>query len=457
MIRWPRNSLALRIFVYVGLTMLVATLVIVTIVLYEFRGHIQVLQQHGLREQAAVIARHLQLDASGKAQLKLPAPLLLVYGSEPEEAQYAVLNDRGDILSASARATPALTATLARGAAGLRQFRFYGEDNEHEFQAVSLRKALAGQAYFIQVARDGDQEGTFMNSVLGEFFDEVIWVMLLLYALILLVMFWTVKSVLKPLQAVSRQASAIEPGSFEIRLPTEKIPDEILPVIVAMNKALDRLQAGYRIQREFTANAAHEIRTPLAVLRAHIEASGGGGGSGEQDLCQDLARVERIVAQLLNLAQMDNLVLDEFSGVDLHALAVDCAAQLAPLAIRYGKQLAVTGARQVVVQGNATVLGSAARNLLENAIFYSQSGRDIEIRIDASPALSVLDNGPGLAAADCENVFKRFWRGPVERQGGAGLGLSIVAMIAEAHHARVFAANRQTGGAVFTITFPQTN
>ena len=453
MIRWPANSLGLRIFIHVSLTMLLATLVLFVMVLMEFRDHMNTLRDRTLLGQAEDIARYLEFDASGQPQLILPEPLASAYDNDPQAFQYAVLNARGEPLFPSTQVAPGLIETLASSANLQVWFQFYQPGMEHKFIAASLYTRIQDQGFYIQVAQDGRHEDVLMDTVMEEFLEENFWVLLLVYIAILVVIYFTVRSALKPLKAVSNEAAAITPNSFDIRLPTVGVPAEIRPMVQAMNQALDRLQTGYRAQQEFTANAAHEIRTPLAVLRAHLEA--GGDSTTPQALLPDLARLERIVAQLLKLSQMDNLSLDDFSTVDLHKIAVESAAQLAPLAINSGKDLAVTGVPKAYVLGNETVLSAAVCNLLENAIFYSTGGCDIEIRISDSPAsISVLDRGPGVSQGDSANLFKRFWRGSDNRQSGAGLGLSIVAMIARAHDGQVSVANRNSGGAAFTISFP---
>ncbi len=454
MTRLGVNSLAQRIFIYVGLTMLTATLIIVSIMTVEFRDHVNSFQNQSLKVQAQDIAKHLKVTTAGELQLALPSALIAVYRSESEANQYVVMDESGNVLFASREWSQELIKTRVSADAKFSAFNYADHEGEHAFNAISYRLGLQASNYYIQVARQRGKEFS-VDSVLKEFLDEIIWVMLILFAIILMVMYWTVRSVLKPLKAVSEQASAIAPNRFDLRLPTRNIPTEVLPMVQAMNKALDRLQEGYRIQQEFTANAAHEIRTPLAILRAHIESSK--SNSDSRELLPDLARLERIVGQLLNLAQMDNLVLEDASIVNLHDLAVDCASRLAPMSIRHGKQLAVTGERDVVVTANEAILGSAIRNLLENAIFYTGEASDIEITIDTTPAISILDRGPGIAESDQENLFKRFWRDATSRHGGAGLGLSIVVMIAEAHQAQVSVANREGGGAKFTIAFPNSS
>jgi len=451
-IRWPADSLALRIFLHVGLTMLVATLALIAMVLVEFRDHVNSLQDRTLLGQAADIARYLNIDAAGEVRLLLPVPLASAYEARPHEFQYAVLTARGEPLFPASAVAAGLTETRASDINSQVWFQFFALDMERKFIAASVYRKIQGRAFTIQVAQSSSHGDVLVDTVIEEFLEDNAWVLLLVYAAILGVIYLTVRSALKPLKAVSSQAADITPNSFDVRLPTVGIAAEIQPMVLAMNQALDRLQEGYRTQQEFTANAAHEIRTPLAVLRAHIEA--GVEHSEAKELLPDLARLERIVAQLLNLAQMDNLSRDEFTTVNLHTIAVECAAQLAPLAIRNDKKLAVTGARNVCVRGNQAVLAAALRNLLENAIYYSGEGRDIEIRVSDSPAVSVLDRGSGIAAGDSANLFKRFWRGNHNRQGGAGLGLSIVATIARAHQAQVSVATRASGGTSFTIAFP---
>jgi signal transduction histidine kinase len=223
-------------------------------------------------------------------------------------------------------------------------------------------------------------------------------------------------------------------------------------MVRAVNAALDRVEEAFRQQRRFTADAAHEMRTPIAVLRAHLDTLEDAHAS---ELAQDLQALDRVVAQLLKLAQADSLSVEPRGRADLHRVAVNVAALMGPGAIRAGRDIAVSGDEACVVAGDGDALEVAVRNLVENALNHTPEGSEVEIRVDAAArALAVLDRGPGVPEADRERVFQRFWRGERRSAPGAGLGLSIVARIALAHGAVTRIEDRDGGGAAFVLSFP---
>lgn len=289
----------------------------------------------------------------------------------------------------------------------------------------------------------------------AEFLHDAGWVFPLFAAVVLVVAVWTIRASLKPLRALSEQASTISPGSISVHLPHDGLPSELVPLVTAVNDALDRLAKGFEIQRQFTADAAHELRTPLSILTAGLEAL---PSSAEiERLRQDAERMNRLVAQLLRVARLDAQPMDLSQTVDLGEVAGGVVEHLAPWAARAGRSLAFEPAeRPVPVRGNPDALSDAIRNLVENAIAHSPAGEEVIVAVDAQGAVSVSDRGPGVPPEHREKVFERFWRSRERRSSGqgAGLGLSIVAEIARAHAGRVAVTSGPAGGACFTLSVP---
>jgi signal transduction histidine kinase len=250
---------------------------------------------------------------------------------------------------------------------------------------------------------------------------------------------------------LSALAADINPGRSATRLPQTGVPKEIVPLVRAVNSALDRLDEGLRQQREFNANAAHQLRTPLAVLAANIDTMGDKATAGK--LRYDVDLMSRIVTQLLLVAKLETLNIRVDEPVDLCAAAHEVAENLGPIAVSAQKTLEFDEPdRPVLVAGNRFAATAAIGNLIENALNHTPAGGLVRIRVTADASLDVEDTGPGIPAHLREKIFERFWKGDTSRDG-AGLGLAIVRRVMSALNGTVSVADAPQGGARFTLRF----
>lgn len=329
-------------------------------------------------------------------------------------------------------------------------------DGEPAALLVATRDTPAGPARIV-LARGPAEARDVIDWVGAELVGEVLPLILPLSLATIAVGFATVRGGLRPLRRLSAQAAGIGPDDAGARLGEAGVPQEALPLVRAVNRALDRLDAAFRRQRRFAANAAHELRTPLAVLRARLDALDDRAAAA--GLTRDAERMARIVDQLLDVARLEARRA-ELTEVDLVRVVRETLADLAPLALAEGKELELAAPNApIVVRGDAGALSDALRNLLENALRVTPAGGAVETAVGADGAIEVRDRGPGVPAPMRERVFEPFQRGErsdgaARRGAGAGLGLAIVAETAALHGGSVAVSDRPGGGAVFRLTLP---
>jgi signal transduction histidine kinase len=263
----------------------------------------------------------------------------------------------------------------------------------------------------------------------------------------------TVRRTLRSVELVSAAAREIGPGNYA-HLDVEVVPVEIAPLVGAVNLAIDRLGSAVEAQRRFTANAAHELRTPLAALMIRIDALP--AGEERTALARAAARMRRLVDQLLGMARLEATSGEPHRPVDLAALARQVLADVAPLAIADDKDVSYEGPDSLWIVGDAAALQAALGNLVDNAIGHAPKGGAVEIVVTQQPdiRLEVLDRGPGLPAAGLDRLTEPFWRAPGQTRSGSGLGLAIAAEAMRLHGGRLEAANRPGGGAMVSLVLP---
>jgi signal transduction histidine kinase len=304
----------------------------------------------------------------------------------------------------------------------------------------------------VSVAAASDAEA-LAQGLTDAFMIDVAWAIPMFAAGMLGVAILSLRRGLRPVFAVSQQAAAIGPGSTGVRLPTDRLPTELVPLVAAVNDALDRLEQGFAVQRQFTANAAHELRTPLAILTAGLDELP--DSPDIEKLRDDAARMNRLVAQLLRVARLDSVAIDVTEKLDLRTTAREVVEYLTPWAVSQRCSLGFDApALPVRVSGNAHAIADAIRNLVENAVHHTREGSEVTIEVSATGAIRVADHGPGIDASERQQIFERFWRGRGVRRPGAGLGLAIVAEIVKAHRGEVNVSEAAGGGAQFVMQFP---
>ncbi|MDQ8027802.1 MAG: ATP-binding protein, partial [Brevundimonas sp.] len=260
----------------------------------------------------------------------------------------------------------------------------------------------------------------------------------------------TLHLALKPMRRLSERAGAIGPDTLHERLAPGDAPTELEPLVTAFNASLDRLESAWAAQRAFSANAAHELRTPLATLRAHVESL---LPPGERRVATaEFERLARLIEQLLFLAEAERDHLARSEPFDLGAVTRATAAEMTPTILSGGRRIGFDSAvAHHSCRGDAVLAGVAIRNLIENAVRHTPKGTTISVALDERGQVTVRDDGPGVPEAFEDRLYDRFSRAD-HRSEGAGLGLSIVARIMDLHGGTVRHERPETGAA-FVLAF----
>ena len=250
---------------------------------------------------------------------------------------------------------------------------------------------------------------------------------------------------LRPLNQIARAIRRRQPASLE-PLPQARLPEEVAPLVSELNALLERLREALDRQKRFTADAAHELRSPLTALQVQLDMLARARTPEEsraalEALRAGMKRAARLVEQMLTMARLEpEAQLAQPAAVALDALAAQVAGELEALAEARRIELRLERLESAAVQGDATALHALARNLVDNAIRYAPAGGAVRLAAfaeDGSAFLVVEDDGPGIPPAERARVFDRFYRLPGSHAEGSGLGLAIARQVADAHGAEI--------------------
>jgi two-component system OmpR family sensor kinase/two-component system sensor histidine kinase QseC len=277
--------------------------------------------------------------------------------------------------------------------------------------------------------------------------------LLLLAPVIALIGWWLASFTLKPLRAVAAGVRERDAGSLA-PLPTDGLPDEVAPLVVALNSLLQRLALSLDTQRAFVADAAHELRSPLTALKLQVQLL--------QRTSDDAMRAEAIGTLAAGIDRAARLVEPGAPSaapqvLDLSELVREAVADTVPQARARGTEFELFADAPVTVTGDKAALGALARNLADNAVRYAPPGSRVELRVtleSGQPTLQVDDAGPGIPEPERERVFDRFYRRGNHDEAGSGLGLAIVRSVAAQHGARVALGDSALGGLCVRVQFP---
>jgi two-component system, OmpR family, sensor histidine kinase QseC len=288
---------------------------------------------------------------------------------------------------------------------------------------------------------------------------------LLVLPLLVLLTSYFINRALKPLHEVAKEVETRSPNDLS-PLKKQSVPVEIRVCVKSINDLLSRLRDAFKREQHFTANAAHELRTPIAALKTQAQVALRAQGVDQQHRalnCIDdgADRATRLIEQLLTMARFDPQESEKnFDDVDLCQIVKRVVAELVPHLGGKNIDLGVADCAVAVVWGFAPALTILTRNIIENAVNYTEEGGEVDISVQnhgKQAVLRVSDNGPGIDPRKRQRVFERFYRDVNHSSSvyGSGLGLSIVRRIADIHHAEIRLEEPEQGsGLIFEVRFP---
>lgn len=406
-----------------------------------------------LGDVAIQIGKSIKREPDGKLHFELAPRLAVRLREMPELAYGAIDLVNGQFVEGSTlTAMPLVPGPEVPG--DLQgDFAFRGPDGTVQFGAIRIVQAAHGPVR-VGLLRSEETFKDLLEWVWQQSAEATLPILIPMTIATLLIVGQTIRGGIRPVLSLSRQASRLGTETIGLRLSEDRAPREILPLVHAMNNAVDRLEQALMQQQRFTANAAHALRTPLSVLRARID--GLDDRAQGARLAADVDRMARIVNQLLGIARLQARQVSIDDHINVSALARDVLAALAPVAHVAGKDVALAAPdAPVLVKGNANALEEALTNLVDNALAHTPSGEVVEVAISPEAVIEVRDRGPGVRDAIKDRLFEPFWRADDSKSRGAGLGLAIVAEIAALHHSTVTVDNHPDGGAVFRFNLSE--
>lgn len=341
---------------------------------------------------------------------------------------------------------------------------------DRSFQSGFRTLHLEGQTWRVFAAYGHDQDiqvyvGEQISSrasILWAILRSALWPMLLALPVLALATWWAIRQGVAPLHDLSRALSERQPQALQ-PVVLDQAPPEMSPMLDALNGLLRRIAELMESERRFTADAAHELRTPIAAIRmqAQVALAETDDALRQHALHATLEgcdRATRLVEQLLTLSRLETGTTPALTPLDLHSVVQRVVGDIAPHAIQKQQVIELDAPTPCMVTGDATLLSVLIRNLVDNAIRYSPRSAQIHIRLipcEQGVTLEVEDSGPGMTQADLARIGERFFRVMGTGQSGSGLGWSIVQRIAAVHQAEVkVSASEALGGLKVAVHWP---
>ncbi|MCZ7464231.1 HAMP domain-containing sensor histidine kinase [Rhizobium rhizogenes] len=401
-------------------------------------------------QAAQITANALVRDKDGRLVLKETSEFAQLRSSTPD-FWFAAVSETGEVIQGGQ--VPEAFSNMGQQLSDIRLSDIREAALSYSYLAVvriAIVRRVSGPAgEFAMIGKGGPFSMTFPVLL---FSNILIMPILILMSIVTIVTIpWIIRREFLALSAIARTAETIDIDKRGYRLPDGDIPREVQPLVHAVNGALKRLDDGYERHKRFILDAAHELRTPVAILQTRVETLL--DGPSRSRILADASRIAVLAEQLLDLQRLGGQKAP-LIPLDLVSLCRSVVADMAPLAISQGYELSFEPEEEpILALADDASLQRALMNIVQNAIEHGGNRGTITIKVAANRVIDICDEGSGIPEEDRELVFDAFHRlRPKDR--GTGLGLNLVQEIIRYHGGEITISDSPTGGACFRISLP---
>jgi two-component system, OmpR family, sensor histidine kinase TctE len=398
----------------------------------EAYGTLKELRKRTLQGQARELLAALRFKGDGSVEVALPPEWTNAYQRPDRSFAYSVYNANQRVVALSPNIHTPLPLV---GAADSDPVKILGPER------LAVLAVAAPEGHTVVVARGHPDQEALAESLIEENYEHLF--VVVPFILISLPLLWQISRwSLRPLARASREAQAIGPADLSARLSVEGLPDEVRPLVDAVNGALERLAHAYESERRLTADAAHQLRTPITILDLRLQRARHGGRIDWPTIECEMAQLRRLIDRLMDLARRDSIAQAAESAagpqtVNLARIVREAAAMVLPIAEKEGRSVIVEAPDLIQFHGRADDLRDMVANLLDNALVHGCGTVRVALRRERSDrgqdvVVEVIDEGMGVPDELKEAMFERF-RKVKQTSAGAGLGLAIVRQVARGH------------------------
>ena len=443
------KSLRIRVIVNVFFTSIIMLSLYGALIFSQITSLTDEMARENLLEQARKIASYIEYDRNGKLTIDFPKRDEDYYQNEAAEHQYAVMNTKWEYLFNSTNfMKEEIRDTLEEG--GEYYFEFITEEGQ-TFVGLKYDFLFEGKIFPVYVIENKELFLEFLQNLQTKFNVNVLSYglpLLFLQGILIILIF---KSAFNPIVKVARDARNIKYDNLSYRLDDKGVPTEVMPLINSVNDGLARLETSANAEKLFIANAAHELRTPISILKARIVSL-----DNEKEiyaLNQDLNHINRLISQMLDISQLELSEAPEMVEINLNKVVREACEDIGALFAMQDKPLSFEErVKDQSILGNKEMLFRALLNLLENALKYTPLKSPVKVIVDEKKII-VRDYGQQIPEDYRQKIFERFEKAPENLSSkGSGLGLAIVKKAAEIHNGEVVLSVRDNGND-FIINF----